>query len=412
MHSNKTVLFVMAPFASHLLPTYKIGRYFQERGYNVIYVSTIKYEQHIVQHGFIFQNSAVRDEQGNVLKVEDLVFHLVSKYHATLFLVEVSFWSWGILLQGRRQPFIMIQTWPCCDRAPFLLTEGYRIMQKRNLFTYIGNALSWRKENRRVRALLQSGDLKSYYDALVIKAGLDPAKKYLSRQNRIGYFRILNVPEIILYPLEFDFPRKKNKNTWFAGPFIDPARPEASQLFSVAPDSPIIYCSLGSMSNLYKNSRSFYDRMITAFRQRPDLTLIMSVGAVIKEIDLEGLPANIHICAYAPQLHLLSKAAVFITQGGAGSVKEAIYFGVPMIIYPWVTTKNSDQLGMADRVVYHQLGMLGDMENDQPADILKRIDQVYGNKTIRASMHSMQTVFHRYAENENRMIDAMIRFAE
>jgi zeaxanthin glucosyltransferase len=111
-------------------------------------------------------------------------------------------------------------------------------------------------------------------------------------------------------------------------------------------------------------------------------------------------------------MHHLSKAAVFITQGGAGSVKEAIHFGVPMIIYPWVTAKNSDQLGMADRVVYHQLGLLGDMENDQPVDILKRIDQVYGNTTIRASMRNMQRVFHRYADNENNMIDAMIRFAE
>lgn len=412
MHRNKTVLFVMAPFASHLLPTYKIGRYFLERGYSVIYVSTIKFEQHIVQHGFLFQNSAVRNEQGNVLKVEELVPYLVSKYQAALFLVEVSFWSWGILLQGHRQKFIMIQTWPCCDRAPFLLTEGYRIMQKRNLFTYIGNALAWRKENRRARALLQSGDLKTYYDDLVIKAGLDPEKQYISRQNRIGYFRILQVPEIILYPFEFDFPRKRNKNTWFAGPFIDTSRPERENEFQVPASRPLIYCSLGSMSNLYKNSRSFYDRMIAAFAQRPDMTLVMSVGDVIRQFDVAKLPPNIHICAYAPQLYFLSKAAVFIMQGGAGSVKEAIHFGVPMIIYPWVTAKNSDQLGMADRVVYHQLGMLGDMENDRAADILNRVNQVLASKTIRASMQSMQSVFHRYAENENSVIDAMIRFAE
>jgi UDP:flavonoid glycosyltransferase YjiC (YdhE family) len=412
MQRNKTVLFVMAPFVSHLLPTYKIGLYFQERGYIVVYVSTVKCEQHIVQHGFLFQNSAVRDENAKVMKVEDLVSFLVSKYHAALFLVEVSFWSWGLLLQGCRQRFIMIQTWPCCDRAPFLLTEGYRIMQKRNLFTYITNVFSWRKENRRARELLQSGDLKSYYDELVIKAGLDPSGKYISRQNRIGYFRILHVPEIILYPLEFDFPRRKNKNTWFAGPFIDITRPEVNGSFPVLPDSPLFYCSLGSMTNLYKNSRSFYDRMIAAFTQRPGMTLVMSVGNVINEIDLSGLPSNIHICAYAPQLHLLKKAAVFITQGGAGSVKEAIHFGVPMVIYPWVTAKNSDQLGIADRVIYHHLGVLGDIENDQPADILKRIDLVHGNKKIMGSMHHMQSVFQRYAGNEKNIIDAMIRFAE
>jgi UDP:flavonoid glycosyltransferase YjiC (YdhE family) len=377
-----------------------------------MYVSTVKLEQHIVQHGFLFQHSAVRDDKGSILKVEELVGHLVTKYQPALFLVEVSFWSWGILLQGRRQPFIMIQTWPCCDRAPFLLTEGYRIMQKRNLFTYIDNAIAWRKENRRARALLQSGDIKTYYDELVSKAGLDPARKYISRQNRIGYFRILNVPEIILYPIEFDFPRKKNKHTWFVGPFIDTARPEAEWSLPIAPDKPLVYCSLGSMSNLYKNSRSFYDRMITAFSQRPDLTLIMSVGDVLKDIDVTGLPSSIHICAYAPQLQLLSKASVFIMQGGAGSVKEAIHFGVPMIIYPWVTAKNSDQLGMADRVVYHKLGILGDMEHDQPADILERVDQVLASKTIRASMDNMQHIFHRYADIEQHIIDAIIRFAE
>jgi UDP:flavonoid glycosyltransferase YjiC (YdhE family) len=409
---GKTVLFVMAPFASHLLPTYKIGRYLQQRGYNVIYVSTLKYEQHITQHGFLFQNSAVRNDQGNVLKVEELVAHLVSTYQPALFLVEVSFWSWGILLQGCRQKFMMIQTWPCCDRAPFLLTEGYRIMPKRNLFTYINNALAWRKENQRARALLRSGDIKTYYDELVTKAGLDPAKKYLSRQNRIGYFRILNVPEIILYPIEFDFPRRKNKNTWFAGPFIDTERPETEWSFPIPAGKPLVYCSLGSMSNLYKNSKSFYDRMVAAFTRRPDLTLVMSVGAVINDFDVAGLPANIHICSYAPQLHLLSKASVFIMQGGAGSVKEAIHFGVPMIVYPWVTAKNSDQLGMADRVAYHNLGMLGDMENDAPAGILKRVDHVLTSKTISASMRKMQAIFHRSTENEPAIIDAIIRFTE
>ena len=39
--------------------------------------------------------------------------------------------------------------------------------------------------------------------------------------------------------------------------------------------------------------------------------------------------------AHVPQLQLLEKVAVFVTHGGANSVMEALYYGVPMLVVPY-----------------------------------------------------------------------------
>src|SRR5579859_2291000 len=145
---KECIVFVMTPFVSHLIPTYKISRHFQKRGFQVVYVSSKKLEEEITGNGFSFQNSFVVAEDGAFLKTEQLIRFILEKYKPVVCLVELSFWNWALFLSGMKQKFMMIQTWPCCNKAPYLLPKGYRTTPKRNLLTFIRNELSWRKQNK------------------------------------------------------------------------------------------------------------------------------------------------------------------------------------------------------------------------------------------------------------------------
>ena len=76
--------------------------------------------------------------------------------------------------------------------------------------------------------------------------------------------------------------------------------------------------------------------------------------------------------AFAPQLKLLRLARLAIVHGGFNTVKECVYFGVPMVVVPWT----NDQPGNAARVVFHGLGVQLDKDRVTVEALLKAFDRV------------------------------------
>src|SRR6185503_18859644 len=80
---------------------------------------------------------------------------------------------------------------------------------------------------------------------------------------------------------------------------------------------------------------------------------------------LGALPPNVVVVPRTPQHTLLEKASVFVTHGGLSSVKEAIWFGVPMLVFPL----GYDQHGNAARIAFHGLGARGDERYVTPESV-------------------------------------------
>lgn len=81
---------------------------------------------------------------------------------------------------------------------------------------------------------------------------------------------------------------------------------------------------------------------------------------MIKEKELGVIPANFHIYPSVPQLEVLKAADVFITHGGLNSVTESLYYGVPMVVIPFVTDQPTNaaqikSLGLGTRLEYKKL---------------------------------------------------------
>jgi UDP:flavonoid glycosyltransferase YjiC (YdhE family) len=83
---------------------------------------------------------------------------------------------------------------------------------------------------------------------------------------------------------------------------------------------------------------------------------------------------------------VLTQASLSITWGGAGTVRECINLGVPMLVFPvW-----SDQFGNAARVSSRNLGIQGNILNVTPQKMIELVEKVLADKTILSSVKKMK----------------------
>jgi zeaxanthin glucosyltransferase len=208
---------------------------------------------------------------------------------------------------------------------------------------------------------------------------------------------------LVLCPdaLEFSHAREK-PNRYHIEPSIDFQRQELHSFPWEALDrsKPLIYCSLGSESHLYKQSFRIFSAIIEAMRTKPDWQLLLAIGPYLKMDDLPPLPTNVLVVNWAPQLQILQRAAMMITHGGLGSVKECIFLGVPMIVFPcrW------DQPTNAARVVAHGLGVRGNVNHVSSHEVIAMIDNVSGNPSFKRSVEAMSRTF-REIEDSGRGVE-------
>jgi MGT family glycosyltransferase len=130
-------------------------------------------------------------------------------------------------------------------------------------------------------------------------------------------------------------------------------------------------------------------------RERPDWQLVLAAGVHLRATDLHPVPDNVVVVNWAPQLEMLERASIMITHGGLGGVKEAIFFGVPMIVFPcrW------DQPHNAARIVYHGLGVRGDINNGSVGQIHSLIDAIAKDPKFKSRVDAMSRTFREIEDS-------------
>lgn len=205
---------------------------------------------------------------------------------------------------------------------------------------------------------------------------------------------LLNLPTLVMCPQAFDFPTPEpSPYIRYIEPCIDLERVPAPFDFSrLTPDRPLAYCSLGSILSL----APFCREVVEAFRRLPQWQLVLVVGSQVDPAQFEPLPPNVMAVKYAPQLELLQRAQLFISHAGMGSMMEALYFGVPMLLFPF----HGDQQGVAARAVRHGVAHLGHFHQARAETIKRGVEAAHADETLRVNVRRLQQIFRQYEETQ------------
>lgn len=223
---------------------------------------------------------------------------------------------------------------------------------------------------------------------------------------------IANVPELILAPLEFEFaPEIRKPNQHYLGlcmrehrqdTELDPVFEQAWEYIVGSQKVPLpsgsdlgrsaaaegyhqlIYCSFGTFhEGADATLLRFVTNLLEVIRELPHVRLVCSVNKYVIETlrARKLLTDRTHFFSRVPQLRVLAEADVFITHAGFGSIKESIYYGVPMLAYP--LDPHYDQNGNALKIEYHGLGLRGAFAHERLGDLKKKLERLLEEKEFK-----------------------------
>ncbi|PHN08609.1 nucleotide disphospho-sugar-binding domain-containing protein [Flavilitoribacter nigricans] len=227
-----------------------------------------------------------------------------------------------------------------------------------------------------------------------------------------GPFSYRQLPVMSMTAWEMEFPHEKRQQLYYVGPMVFTDRrdigvdqEEERRLARVlARPGRLIYCSV---SSLKAGDRQFLTKVCAAAAMEPEWNLILGLGGRLNPEELGRLPDNVHAFGWVPQLRVLARADCSINHGGIHTINECIHFCVPMLVY---SGKRSDQNGCAARVAYHEMGLIGDKDQDSPEAIHRKIRRVLSEDRYRRRMRELHESYLAYkAEGRlEKVVDKML----
>jgi MGT family glycosyltransferase len=169
-------------------------------------------------------------------------------------------------------------------------------------------------------------------------------------------------------------------NYAFVGPILRPAREPLEKN-----DQPTVYLSLGTADN---DHPGFYQNCLKALSGQP-YRVILSVGRETDIDKLGDIPANCQVAHTVDQIAVLQQADVFVTHCGMNSVSEALYFGVPLVLFP----QTPEQQGVANRVLELKAGIT--LENTTPEAIRRAVQTALERQELKDGAAEIQASFHQ-----------------
>lgn len=324
------ILFVNVPFAGHIFPTLGLVEELIRRGHLVGYICSMEWKEEIISVGAEFIPYINYNYQKGTLA--SVTRHYVAAYCTGLLygreydvlLYEEDFFIGRTLAKQLEIPAVRIF-------ACFAYNEAVKNR-------YRGSSLVSKKfylRSKRVREWITN----------YLAPGIERQEK--DRFNEAER----NIPglNLVFTSREFQpYNEELDDRFQFIGASIYERKCIPTDFLMVKTNQPLIYISFGT---IFTENIGFYKKCIQSF-QNKEVEVYISMHQGIDRTKLGFIPDNIHIYEFLPQLEILRKASLFITHGGMNSMNEAIYFEVPMLVFP----QGADQILNASCVDKHNIG--------------------------------------------------------
>lgn len=391
---------------SHQNSTFKLAKQIIESNHDVIYagpkvgIDGDNLENNILSQGFTYEifdpyrpyhsenpiseNYNEKDEFNYFLEnlYDGSIFKdFVHKISPDLIFIDIHFPLYAIVFYSYKIPIIFISTKILTDKDEFVPPLNSSIVPDGTSQTNILIEEAWKRyfKHQQIAHKLMPvlDELSAQYDF--------PLKKLLNTERSVVPFGF-NLPEFILWSYEFDFPRTKKRlfNKFYIGCLVDTERKEeVFTRYDFIEGKPIIYCSMGTrLINEDGQKLYFLKKVVKLFMGLPQYQLIIAAGKNRNLIHLEGDCQNIEIVEYASQISILKESSLMITHGGGNSLKECMRLGVPVLCYP----HDNDQFGNAARVVFHKIGLSGNIWKDGIEEIGTKVNQILEDNSFKTNI--------------------------
>ena len=371
------ILFLMRPEKGHLNSSLKIAKTLKSRGHKVVYLQLFEFEDYVRKEGFEFAPlfgeffprgcPVPRDYSISLFaEVRRFFDQLAAGQHRT---------PQDFLKEELNKVLEMVQ-------PELLIMDSYLAIPM----------MPAMPRNKPPCILLNSTIVDPYtetafsYVAGMITLFLCPQEFDLPNQHRL--------PEYHYVEASCDLNRKETVD--FPWERIDEGKK-------------LVYCALGSQSHWshegadlaekLRNIQKFLQAVINALSDRTDCQLVMATGMHLRAEDFHSVPVNAVLVNETPQMAVLKKADLAITHGGLNSVKECIFFGVPMIVFP--VTK--EQSANAARVIFNKIGVAACINTASEETIRSLLAKIESDPGFKDRAAAMMEIFHK-AEREQRAV--------
>jgi len=372
----------------HIIPSFKLASSLRDKGHKVTYLSVIDNEEMVRGQGFHFRplfagiysqgfnKDSKQQIQSGTKDLQKLKGHLssildgeldrcIEEINPDLFIINVALRIEAILLYYKYKV------------RPVVLTTYLR-----------ESGLSFEEECVQVLVDVPA-DIAMDLIEYCMRSGL----RFTSLREFLRPAGLFH--ELILCPRELDLDMEQsNDRTHYIGPSIFEKRKlgDIPDLSNLKDGVNVIYASMGSLTVAYGDaSRQFFRKLINCMRHKDmaGFHLFLSVGQEFDISSLGPVPENISVMKWISQPEMLQASSLIITHGGLGTIKESIYYGVPMILFPMMY----DQFRNARLIDHHLLGTSGKIQEISEEDLRTVILSVLNNRQIYENVKRMQSIF-------------------
>jgi len=181
----------------------------------------------------------------------------------------------------------------------------------------------------------------------------------------------------------FDFPRRALPASFhYVGPLRKGKKKTTEFPWDKLDGRPLVYASLGTLQNRRWPIFNTFAEACAGL----DVQLVITHGGGLTEAEAQSFPGNPLVVGYAPQLEVLSKAALTLTHAGLNTVLDSLSHGVPMIAIP-ITY---EQPAIAQRIRWSAVGEVLPMKALNPADLKARMRAVLSSAVLRRNAAAMR----------------------
>ncbi|MBZ4422339.1 glycosyltransferase [Myxococcus sp. RHSTA-1-4] len=391
------------PVPGHVNPTLKLARVLRDAGHHVVYASMPDMGTRLRAEGFAFEPlfeaayppgslEALPSHSGNALALLRMMRREVRRQDAML----------QAMLDGELERRLgplkpdlflydeKLRHIPPVAHGMGLPTVRFSVTVPPQLLPPEAPGRVHRPPPRSVERVLSALSLAPrmswYFDQLARKHGY-PGRLDTPALRRDGR----PMADLLFFPEAFvgagrDLPGER----YHVGPLVDVDRQEPDLPWERIPEGgPLVFFSLGTLAFSTPRAPRLVRAMLEAAAQRPQWRFVLAVGGTLPPGTLGTAPPNALVVGHAPQLRLLQKADVMVNHGGTNSVKECIYFGVPMVAVPL----QHDQPAIARLAAHHGVGTCLPPEEFTAKSVLAHLDEVLGNPACRSAVTRMRELF-------------------